>query len=214
LPDRNWTLAVGAATPISAEHFAVLLEYGFRRMGTVVYTPKCNGCEACISLRLPVSPFKFSKSQRRVLRRNADVILEIGPPTFDEERLALYRKFLAARYPEKTPPNENDYRSFFISQLGFTREFRYLVEGRLVGLGTIDVTPRSTSSVYFYFDPDESWRSLGVFSILREIEFCRQSGREHVYLGFYVADCQAMSYKALYRPHERRMPDGRWQIFE
>ncbi len=214
LPDRRWTLAVGAHPQLTAEQFGQLLSQGFRRMGNVVYTPRCQGCAACISLRIPVRGFAPTKSQRRVLRRNQDVQLDIGEPRLTVDRLELYRRFLASRYPEKSPPTPADYTSFFVTQLGFTREFRYVVDGRLIGVGTIDVTPKATSSVYFYFDPEESWRSLGVFSVLREIEFCQSTGRDHVYLGYYIEACRAMRYKAQYRPHEQLLPDGTWKIFE
>ncbi|HEY3999010.1 MAG TPA: arginyltransferase [Candidatus Xenobia bacterium] len=214
LPDRRWTLAVGAPRDLTAQQFDGFLSQGFRRMGKLIYVPRCQGCQACIPIRIPVRRFEFSKSQRRVLRKNLDVTLTVGPPQFTPDRLDLYRKFLSVRYPDKTPPTSSEYLSFFVQELGFTQEFQYRVGDRLVGLGIVDVTTHATSSVYFYFDPDQSRRSLGVYSLLQEISWCRETGREFVYLGFYVEDCRAMNYKALYRPHERRQPDGSWTLFE
>ena len=87
----------------------------------------------------------------------------------------------------------------------------YRVAGRLVGVGVLDLCPGAASSVYFYFDPAESRRSLGVFSALCEIEECRRRGLEHWYIGFHVAGCGKMEYKARFRPHELLGPDGIWR---
>ena len=81
-----------------------------------------------------------------------------------------------------------------------TLEFKYYLGRRLVGVSLVDRSPRSLSSVYMYFDPDHSRRSLGTYSILWEIDYCRRSGILYYYLGFYVADCRAMAYKARFRP--------------
>ncbi|MHB2017888.1 MAG: arginyltransferase [Candidatus Xenobia bacterium] len=214
LPDRSWAIRGAFAWGLGPERFEELLSQGYRRMGEYVYLPHCSGCQQCIPLRIPVSRYTLSKSELRVLRRNQDVRLEVGPPHFTEEKLAVYRRFLAERYPsrEKVPTRE-DYLASFGNPLGLTHEFRYLVGSRLVALGTIDLTPGAASSVYFYFDPDESKRSLGVYSVLQEIDFCRRTGREYDYLGFYVPECRAMAYKAQYHPHERLTPDGRWVLF-
>ena len=70
----------------------------------------------------------------------------------------------------------------------------------------------SASSVYFYFDPDPEVSALspGVFSVMQEIELCRQTGREHLYLGLYVGECRHLSYKANYHPYEM-LRDGDWR---
>jgi arginine-tRNA-protein transferase len=67
--------------------------------------------------------------------------------------------------------------------------------------------------VYFFFDPEESRRSLGVFSVLQELRLCERLGMEHLYLGLHVEDCRELSYKAAYHPHERLTPGG-WRRFE
>jgi arginyl-tRNA--protein-N-Asp/Glu arginylyltransferase len=66
------------------------------------------------------------------------------------------------------------------------------------------------SAVYHFYDPDERDRSLGVFSVLMEIEFARQLGVPHYYLGYWVEGAETMHYKANYRPHELWL-DGQWR---
>ena len=90
-----------------------------------------------------------------------------------------------------------------------TVETRYVVDGRLFGVGILDLGRRDASSVYFYFDPDEDRRSLGVFSVLAEIEWLKRQGYRYYYLGLYVKGCAQLNYKARYLPHER-LEKGQW----
>jgi len=87
---------------------------------------------------------------------------------------------------------------------------RYSVKGKLVGVSWLDYLPNSLSSVYFAFEPEEAKRSLGTFSVLKEIEIARMSGREFYYLGFYVPGSPKMSYKGRFKPHELLL-DGQWR---
>ena len=98
----------------------------------------------------------------------------------------------------------------YAAQFGFphpcAREVAYYDdEGpspRLVGLGLCDETPNAWSAIYFFHDPAQASRSLGVFHVLNLVRLARQQGKSHVYLGFRVSDCASMRYKAGFRPHE------------
>src|SRR5256885_312365 len=76
------------------------------------------------------------------------------------------------------------------------------VWGHLVGVGLADITPTALSSVYFFHDP--AWRpqSPGVFSILQQLAYAQRHGLRYHYLGYWIAGCPSMAYKAQYRPHE------------
>jgi arginyl-tRNA--protein-N-Asp/Glu arginylyltransferase len=87
---------------------------------------------------------------------------------------------------------------------------RYYVDGRLAGLGWIDILPHSLSSVYFSFTPTYSSRSLGTFSILKQIELCHDLGKDWLQLGFWVQACQNMTYKSRFKPCQI-LVDGVWQ---
>ncbi|MCA8946298.1 MAG: arginyltransferase, partial [Planctomycetes bacterium] len=82
--------------------------------------------------------------------------------------------------------------------------------GRLLGVSLCDVSRRSISSVYHFFEPNESRRSLGVFSAVKEIELCRDKQVPYYYLGFWIEGCKAMEYKNRYAPCELLI-DGEWQ---
>ena len=77
-------------------------------------------------------------------------------------------------------------------------------------MGIVDDLGTAASSVYFYYDLRESARSLGVYSMLVELEWARRRGYLHHYLGYWVRDARSMAYKARYRPAEVLGTDGIW----
>jgi arginyl-tRNA--protein-N-Asp/Glu arginylyltransferase len=190
-------------TPQETEH---LVERGWRRFGPEYFRPICIGCQECISLRVPVKQFRFSKSQRRVVRRCEKVTVEIRTPRADAGRVALYRKWHAAREAacgwQENPLDEDGYRRQFCFPHPSGREMTYWADGKLVGVGLVDEMPHSLSSTYFYFDPDYAKLSLGVYSALCEISLALQLGKNYVYLGYRVAGCKSLVYKSGFRPHE------------
>ena len=104
------------------------------------------------------------------------------------------------------------YERWFIESCTDTREFRYYLGERLIGVSILDFGEKDISSVYFYFDPALSDRSLGNFSVLFEIEWMKQQQMRFYYLGLYVAECSHLSYKARFYPHHR-MIEGAWRAF-
>ncbi|TNE90237.1 MAG: arginyltransferase [Deltaproteobacteria bacterium] len=189
-----------------------------RRVGHALYRTACPTCSACKGIRIPVNDFRPSKSQRRVARRLADLRVEIGPPTYTDEKLALFNRHKRERglhdtdEPEMTPVG---YVGWLVHSCMSTMEMSYYRGDQLVGVGILDVGRHSASSVYFYFDPDPDFARLspGVFSVLQEIAFCQETGRDYLYLGLWVRDCPQLAYKADYAPHER-LEDGDWRRYE
>lgn len=190
-----------------------------RRVGTCLYRTQCPTCSACQGLRIPVDEFRPSRSQRRVLGRWQDRgRIAFGAPSLDEEKLDLFNRHKQERdlaSEEDGPMTGLGYASWLVQSCVLTMEMRYYFDDRLVGVGILDLGRTAASSVYFYFDPtaEISRLSPGVFSVLQEVDFCRTTGREFLYLGLYVEDCRHLSYKADYWPHERQV-DGVWQRFE
>jgi arginine-tRNA-protein transferase len=96
---------------------------------------------------------------------------------------------------------KNYYTSFVNGHNGYGYEILYYDEGRLIGVDLIDILKDGISSIYFYYDPDYSNYSLGKLSLLYEIEFAKRQKKEWIYLGYYVKDCDSLSYKASYKPY-------------
>jgi arginine-tRNA-protein transferase len=201
--------------PLSAEQFDECLAAGDRRSGRMLYRTRCPACSSCEPLRVPIAAFVPSKSQRRAWKRNiSEVTVRMGPPRTDEARLTMFNRHKLERGLSASgePLTELAYRSWLVDTCVDTREFSYWLGDRLIAISVVDCGAQSVSSVYHYFDPDESWRSMGVFSALAELAWAGESGFVWYYLGFYVSDCAHLRYKADYLPHERRVA-GIWTRF-
>jgi arginyl-tRNA--protein-N-Asp/Glu arginylyltransferase len=197
---------------LTAEELDIRLELGERRSGRMVYRTQCPSCSACEPLRVSVPGFQPSTSQRRTWRRNdGEVRLEVGLPEVSEERLALYNRHKMERGLARTdePLGATGYRAWLVDTCVDSKEFRYFVGDKLIGVSILDLGRTGASSVYHYFDPDEARRSLGVYSVLREIAWCAEMGLDWFYLGLYVRDCVHLSYKGGYHPQQRRIA-GVW----
>jgi arginine-tRNA-protein transferase len=207
LPGQMASLDYRIIFAIDTADYEDLLQRGWRRHGCHFFRPACRACTECRSLRVDVARFRPTKSQRRCLGRNAHIRLEIGTPAVSSAHLKLFNAYHADMHSRRGWPHRqvgaDEYvESFLVGTWPFAREFRYYDGARLVGVGLVDEFASGLSSVYFYHDPQ--WRPLGpgTFSILREISHARETGRPWHYLGYWIAGCASMSYKARFGPHE------------
>jgi arginine-tRNA-protein transferase len=211
LPDRIETLRYFLCKRVDGGIYHRFMDASFRRSGIAFYQPVCKGCRACVPLRVQADRFTPSKSQRRAERRNADVSVSIDLPKPTEEKFALYQRYQEMRH-EKPEPSRERFEEFLYQSPVQTIEMEYRdAANRLLGVGICDMCDLSLSSVYFYFDPAESHRSLGVFSALQEIALARMSRIPYYYLGFWVSGSAKMQYKTNFRPYEILYPDGVWR---
>jgi arginine-tRNA-protein transferase len=203
------------AEGISAGLFQRLLDAGFRRSGAIIYQPMCAGCRACVPLRVSVESFTPSKSQRRVLRRNKDVVVHVGHPEATREKWELYELY-QRQWHRKTARESDDvmeFVTFLYRSPVESVEFEYRDPwGQLLGVGIGDVCSASLSSVYFYFDPRQARRSLGTFSAMYEIHWAREMKLKYWYAGYWIKECPTMTYKSRFRPCEILSTDGVWRI--
>ncbi len=205
---------VAIAEHVDARTYQRMMDFGFRRAGTVFYRPTCPSCQACVPIRVPVAQFRPSRSQRRVHRRNADVAVRVGPLRVDEERMQLFARYQHWRHESHLTGDRREFVRFLGISPVRSIEMSYWLGSRLVGVGVLDVCPHSLSSVYFYSEPELAGRSLGVFSGLCEIEECRRRGLPRWYVGFYIRGCSKMEYKARFEPYELLGADGVWRLDE
>jgi arginine-tRNA-protein transferase len=213
LPDRAAMTRALFADSLPPQLYHEMMDAGFRRSGRIVYQPVCRTCRACVSIRVPVATFSPSKSQRRCLRRNLDLVVTIARPHADDESFDLYHRYQTEWHRGESVHSREDFESFLYDSPVQTIEFKYRdAFGRLLAVGICDVCQRtSLSSVYFYFEPSQRRRGLGTFGALVEVEWARQQGIPQYYLGFWVAGCRAMEYKSQFRPHELLCGDGVWR---
>lgn len=191
--------------------YGTALERGFRRSGGHVYRPHCAGCRACIASRVPVAEFTPDRSQRRCLKRNADLVTRLAPAQRSDENFALYRRYLAARHPDggMDDPGEEDFERFLACAWSPTRFLELRAGDELLAVAVTDVLPQGLSAVYTFYAPEYPERSLGTCAILRQIEWARAQQLPHLYLGYWIDGHPKMDYKARFRPLER-LRDGFW----
>jgi len=197
---------------ISPETFDALLERSDRRVGQTLYRPNCPSCSACKGIRIPLKDFTPSKSQKRVVRQNEDIRITRGPPSVDSRRLALFNRHKLERNLADSPTSIEHYANWLAVSCVHTMEIDYWHNDDLVGVSILDLGATSASSVYFYFDPSHSERSLGTYSVLHEAEWLLSRGLRYYYLGLWIEECSSMSYKSRFHPHER-LEDGVWVRF-
>jgi len=188
-----------------AEHER-LLELGWRHFGSQYFRPVCAACQECLSLRIPVAEFKPSKSQRRAAKRCGSLRVEVGLPTADDQRLALFHAWHAMREQTRgwkpSVMTREEYEQCFCHPHPFSRELSYYEGDRLAAIGHVDLTPNAVSSAYFFYDPRLRPLGIGVASVLFEIQWALENGRSHLYLGYCVRACPSTAYKAQFTPHE------------
>ncbi|WP_228723322.1 arginyltransferase [Desulfosediminicola flagellatus] len=196
--------------PINDRAMELFLAAGYRRNGNCLYSMHCRQCSACIPIRMKPADFKPNRNQRRVRSKNADIDVCLSSVDMDKEHMALCDRFLSARYPQEFNTADGYYGGFFCNNIVDSIRIDFRIDGRLVGGSVIDMGNNWMNAVYFYFDPDESARSLGTFNILTLIDMCRDYEIEYLYLGYYIKEVRAMNYKERFCPHELFI-DGVWQ---
>jgi len=221
LPDRQATsLFVDPGNSTAAQHYSLFLRSGFRRSGRLIYRPHCQSCNECVSVRIPVSDFVARRGQKRISKRNSDIEVVEHQPYFSDEHFQLYRKYQKSRHTDGSMDHEdrNAYEDFLVKSPVDTRFFEFRTtgspdKGKLLALAVTDVVDDGLSAVYTFFDPDEGQRGLGVFAILWQIRHTARLNLSDLYLGYWIKDCQKMSYKQDYRPLEG-WRDGNWRPLE
>ncbi len=198
-----------------------LTHAGFRRSQNIAYRPACDACDACVSVRLPVPEFVFSRSQRKVLARNADLTRDLVEAEATTEQFVLLKRYLAHRHPGggMTDMSWSDY----VSMVEDTAVRTHLIEyrtpsadggpGDLIAVTLTDLLSDGLSMVYSFFDPEIERRSLGVFAILDHVRQAATVNLPFVYLGYWVQGSTKMDYKAAFRPMEALRPLG-WMRLE
>jgi arginine-tRNA-protein transferase len=211
LPDRLARNAAFVASTLPPGTYQALMNLNFRRAGLMFYRPQCPACDECRMLRVSVESFRPSRAQRRCARRNADVRVSVSKPSPSTEKHHLFRRYLALRHSGPMTGSPEEYVEFLYVTAVQSLEVEYRLNDRLVGVGLVDHEPEAMSAVYFFFEPNEAPRSLGVFNVLTCVELCRGLGLAHLYLGYYVQGARKMAYKARYRPCDILGADLGWR---
>jgi len=202
------------ATPthlIDADTYAQLVRAGFRRSGVFTYRPHCDACRECLPARVIVDEFAPKRAQRRALAHQNSLVAGKRPLTFREEHYALYQRYQAARHQGggMDQDSRDQYAHFLLKTNVDSRLIEFREAGRLRIVCIVDMLDDGMSSVYTFYDSDQTRASYGSYAILWQIAHCRRMNLPYLYLGYWIPDSRKMAYKAKFRPLEV-FRDGCW----
>lgn len=212
--------------PRAAEMNDLLTQGGFRRSQNIAYRPACEACRACVSVRILANEFQPTRSMKRILASNDDLISSEYPAQPSSEQYSLFRHYLDHRHQRGGMSDMSvlDYAIMVEDTHVNTRIIEYRIRqegaglhlrpsGELVAAALTDVMSDGLSMVYSYFNPDWERRSLGTFMVLDHIRRTQALGLPHVYLGYWVKGSQKMGYKTRFQPQEHLAAKG-WERYD
>ncbi len=198
------TLFADPKATIDTELYSSLSAVGFRRSGSHIYRPYCQSCSACIPVRIPVAEFKQRRRHKRIIKANRDVSVTATSPLLTDEYFDLYRRYIDTRHADGDmyPADIGQFQSFLVDGRPEAIYFEFREQGKLLAVAVADRILDGLSAIYTFFDPDYTDHGPGVYAILWLIEETRRLNLDHVYLGYWIKQCQKMSYKVDYKPTE------------
>ncbi len=191
---------VSIVYPESGEIVSELTRKGFRRNYNHMYIPSCKNCNSCISSRINIKKFVFTKSNKRNLRLNKDLTLIVNN-NYNKNRYDLFKQYCRVRHSKGSMKTmtENEFIGFFHKSINKTIIYDLVdSENKLYGSILLDVLKDGYSAVYSFFDPNFSNRGLGKNLILRIIKNMKEKESPFLYLGYWVKESKNMRYKSSY----------------
>ena len=228
LPKRGARSQVAVLRPEQVQRgYDLLIQRGFRRSGSFVYSPHCEACAACTAMRLPVAQFTPSRSQKRANAALTTMQLSRLPLQFSAEHFALYQRYQHARHDEAIVA-QADLKNDFKDNLPSSARHNYeqfllrspihseLLElralgGELLAVSIIDWVSDGVSAVYTFYEP-KARGSLGTSAIMWMLALAQQAQLPYVYLGYWVSESPKMAYKSRFQPAQV-LQNGVWQAF-
>ena len=159
-----------------------LTHSGFRRSQSIAYRPACEGCIACVSVRIVADEFAPAAARSASCSRNADLVRAEVAAEATREQFALLRTYLDSRHPGG---GMSDMGLFdYVAMVEETPVDTHIVEyraqaptapGALMACALTDVLRDGLSMVYSFFHPGEDARSLGTYMILDHVRTARSA---------------------------------------
>ena len=192
-----------------------LSELGYRRSGSHLYRPDCEICHACTSCRIPANLFHVTRAHRKLINKNSDLYIVEKNDLTCEQSYKLYERYINIRHydGDMYPATREQFEAFIKTKTIDTRFFMFYLENKLISVSVTDSLENDLSAGYTFFEPTEIKRSLGIFSILYQLQICHTLSLPYLFLGYWIKDCPKMQYKSNFQPIEMLI-DGKWIIMK
>jgi leucyl-tRNA---protein transferase len=187
--------SLSEATPGMMDYF---WGKGWRHFGTDFFRYSISfdddGQKIIQPLRLNLEKFQFSKSQRRVLRRNEDLTVKWVRASLHEEVCTLFQRH-KGRFETNVPEHLSNFLGEQPGQLITCHECQVWEDTELVAASFMEASTQAGSGVYGVFEPTITDRSLGLFTMLTEIRWCLEHGMKYYYSGYATHEPSHYDYK-------------------
>jgi len=203
---------------IDANIYSGLITQGFRRSGKFAYRPHCENCRACIAVRLILSEFNPSRSQKRAYKQHSDLTAQIFPLHFNQQHFELYESYQSLRHLDETASETSatakdeaeQYRQFLCQSNVESLMIEFKDANNQVKIvSVVDIVKDGISAVYTFYDAAEAKASFGTYSIMWLAEWTKNLNLPYLYLGYWIKDSQKMAYKQQFKP-QQKLIDGEW----
>lgn len=189
---------------------------GWRHFGTEFFryshTIEAEKWKLIQPLRIRLADFSLTRSQTRVLRKNSDLRHEFQPAAIREDTATLFHLH-KQRFAEGVPESLTTFLSPEPAQIPCPcRELRVHLGDALIASSFLDLGVTAASGIYGVFHPDHHRRSLGIFTMLIEIQWCIETDREFYYPGYSTREPGLYDYKKQFRALEHLdWETGQWK---
>lgn len=202
---------------ISAQQLDELLADGWRHFGEHFFRYNIgvheNQLRRVLPLRIRLANFAVSKSQRRVLKKNQDLHAVVRPVEITPEKKDLFERH-KRRFKHNIPDSLDDFLSFAPAEIPCEAlEVSVYKEQKLLAASFFDNGAQSVSAVYAMFDPSETRRGLGIFTMLLTIDYARRNGKTFYYPGYAYEGNSFYDYKKRFAALETFDWDETWTDF-
>lgn len=187
-----------------------LLEKGYRHFGKYFYRPICKECHLCIPMRIPLNNYQFPKHKKKIFCKCRNLTVKLSKPEPTEESFQIHQSHRQRFDGQTDIITYDDYLSRFFCKVPYNFQLSVYDKEKLVGVSHIDITHKSMSIVFSYFDLLYEKFGLGTFMILKEIEFALSRGIQYYYMGNYVKDVNHLDYKIRFKPSQFLSEEEKW----